>query len=418
MPRHRSLEIVESAEFLGRLERKHRTGPFAARTRMLRVLRRRPHLSVAAIAELIGVSAPTIDRWIGIYRRGGVEALLSREPRQRRSDSKLPLRILEAMARRYRSGALGSIEEVRLWLAEYHGIDYSRSSVGVLLKGFLDADRERETKSPERNWSRSTTIRLGESEHGFEAPPGDTTADAALLLRLLNNAPKSFDSASDIAALRDALAVFVPTVDRMMIAVDTAFDPLAPEAYVPTAEVIQHSARGRSRGVSVRTEAGSRTFSQSILEGLYEQGFPHGEYHPATVIDLTYRGSTAIACILLWRERTKSALLDRDLASIERLRPFLESTVVTIIVRHQHRRPQEGVIDKALVAATKRYQLTPQERRIMTYRMLGHSYKQIASVLEVTQDNVKKHLQSVHRKTGTVSIVDMFGKLFMPRLTR
>jgi DNA-binding CsgD family transcriptional regulator len=60
--------------------------------------------------------------------------------------------------------------------------------------------------------------------------------------------------------------------------------------------------------------------------------------------------------------------------------------------------------------------LSLQERRVVTLRLLGHAYKEIADKLNISEDAIKKHLGSVHRKTGTRSYTELFAKYFTPRL--
>jgi DNA-binding CsgD family transcriptional regulator len=350
MPRRRRLDIAESPAALSRLERKLRSGPLATRVRALQVMKRFPELVTAEVALRVGVSAPTVERWVATYRGGGLDALLEVRPPGR-----------------------------------------PRSAPGTAPRGGRPS------------------IAVGSTGAPRAADP---------FLCLLNALPNTFDVTTATRELRNALAPLLPAVDRIAIAVDTSCDLCDPDEYNASADVIHHVPPKGSVGVSVSTHAASRGFSAAVLDGMLEQGFPFDDYHPPHVIELAYYETMQIGCIILCRERQKSPLREADTAIIETLRPFLESAFAGVIIRHQFLRPQERLIDDVLVEATVRYQLTHQERRVLTCRMLGLSYKEIAAEIGVSQDNVKKHLQSVHRKTGTVSLGDVFGKLFMLRPTR
>lgn len=246
-------------------------------------------------------------------------------------------------------------------------------------------------------------------------PLADSNASMAVhLRRLLDALPQTFDVSEAVAELRDALMPLVPGADRITIAVDTACDFRNPESYRPTAELVRNLAEEGLAGVSVQTAGDAGGFTGAVLASLGSSGYPLELYHSPHTVELFYLDSMQIGCVFVWRERNKPSLTAAAVDAIESLRPFLESAVTSIIVRHQHLRPQERIVDQALVDAVNRYGLTRQERRILTYRMLGHSYKAIAEEIGISADSVRKHLLSVHRKTGTSSLAEVFGRLFMP----
>src|SRR5687768_7952896 len=101
MPRKRSLIVEESGTHIRAVEAKHRGMPTAQRLHALRLLQSNPRASAAAIASEVGVSKATLERWIALYKRGGLAGLLAMAKPGRRIVRKLPPKIVSQLARRY-----------------------------------------------------------------------------------------------------------------------------------------------------------------------------------------------------------------------------------------------------------------------------------------------------------------------------
>lgn len=342
MARRRAVVIAEDLE---PVESRYRDRPEYLRIRVLRLLQEKPERTHGEVAGMLGISKVTVDRWLGIYRRSGVEGLLG-----------LRMTPVAGANRPVASGAPGR------------------------------ADTER------------------------SLPASDS------LIRLMNSLPLSLDVAEAITILKNELIAILPDVDRVVISVDTACDLAHPENYRPNLSVIQDatarvSARQR---VLVRQVDAETSRLDSLLQLLRRQGYPIGDYHHPEFFEINYDQQAPLGLILLWRELSKSPISRSTRDLVESLLPFLIYALSTIVARHQYKSPGDRIFRDALQQMSNECSLTPAERRVVTYRLYGHSYKVIADELEVSEDTVKKHLGSVHRKTNTAGHAELFAKYFSP----
>jgi DNA-binding CsgD family transcriptional regulator len=329
------------------IEERYRGRPEQIRIRALRLLQEDPARTHRDVAELLGVSKVTVDRWWGIYRKSGIEGLLA-------------LRMTPAgTARQSPPVAASAVEPARA----------ARS-----------------------------------------------LPDSDALIRLMNSLPLSLDVADAITVLRGELMAILPDVDRVVISVDTACDLANPELYRPTLDVIQDATSRETarRRVHVREFSAEKSSMEALLQLLRRQGYPIDDYHPPEFFELTYEQQAPLGTIFLWRELSKPPISQSTRNLLERLIPFLIYALSNIVARHQYRSPGDRIFRNALEQMSNECSLTPQERRVVTYRLYGHSYKVIAAELEVSEDTVKKHLGSVHRKTKTAGHAELFAKYFSP----
>src|SRR5687768_3664466 len=70
MARPRTVTVIED---LDPIETRYRGKPEQIRIRALRLLKEDPARTHREVAQILGLSKPTIDRWWGIYRRSGLE---------------------------------------------------------------------------------------------------------------------------------------------------------------------------------------------------------------------------------------------------------------------------------------------------------------------------------------------------------
>lgn len=242
------------------------------------------------------------------------------------------------------------------------------------------------------------------------------TADE--LLGLINGMPTQLGMLDGINGLRDRLMAILPDVDRISISVNTHCDLEDPGGYQPKLNISQRPEQGGGidEGVEVSWIQGVQTPAEDILEQMRKGGFPFDRYHPPVAFDLWYEGTADLGAIVFWREVDKSPISGETLARIETLRPFLIYVYSNLVIRHHYANPRDRVFYSSLRDMAERAQLTAQERRIISYRLMGYSYKRIAAELGRTEGAVKKQIASVHRKTGTQGHSELFAKYFTPRL--
>lgn len=241
---------------------------------------------------------------------------------------------------------------------------------------------------------------------------------AAELIDLMNGMPMQLSMLDGINGLRDRLMTLLPDVDRISISVNTHCDLEDPGGYQPKLNISQRPERGRGidEGVEVSWIHGVQTPAEDMLEQMRKGGFPFERYHAPVAFDLWYEGTADLGALVLWREHDKPRISQDSLDLIERLRPFLIYVFSNLVIRHHYANPRDRVFYSSLRDMAVRAQLTAQERRIISYRLMGYSYKKIAAELGRTEGAVKKQIASVHRKTGTQGHSELFAKYFTPRL--
>ena len=244
--------------------------------------------------------------------------------------------------------------------------------------------------------------------------------DAADLVALMNGMPIDLGLLEGINGVRDRLMTLLGDVDRISISVNTHCDLEHPEDYRPNLGISQRGDRAErlDDGMDVRTIRDAESPASDILEQMRKGGFPFDQYHEPVAIDLWYAETADLGAIVLWREIEKTPVSEATIARIETLRPFLVYVFSNLVTRHHYANPRDRVFYSALRDMADSAGLTPQERRIISYRLMGYSYKKIAAELDRTEGAVKKQLASVHRKTGTQGHSELFAKYFTPRLLR
>src|SRR5690606_36340395 len=169
-------------------------------------------------------------------------------------------------------------------------------------------------------------------------------------------------------------------------------------------------------GISVASREEGEAPSHLLLENLRAQGVPLEDYHPPVTCDYYYKNVEWLGAVFLWRDRVKTPISQRTRDMLAILEPFVIYILSDLVARYQYAHPVDRLFHDALDDMTQDAGLTFQERRVVTLRLLGHAYKEIADKLNISEDAIKKHLGSVHRKTGTRSYTELFAKYFTPRL--
>jgi DNA-binding CsgD family transcriptional regulator len=253
-----------------------------------------------------------------------------------------------------------------------------------------------------------------------ENDAGGVPLSADDLLELMNGLPTELGLLEGINGLRERLMLLLPDVDRISISVNTYCDLEEPARYRPNLSISQRAdvADRLDEGMQVNTLKGTEAPAYELLEQMRTGGFPFEKFHEPIAFDLLYEGSADLGSIVLWREIEKTPIPKETVDILERLRPFLVYAFSSLVTRHHYANPRDRVFYSALLEMARRARLTAQEQRIISYRLMGYSYKKIAAELGRTEGAVKKQLASVHRKTGTQGHSELFAKYFTPRLLR
>lgn len=402
------MQIQESLDYLRRLERHYSGAPEGARVKVLRLLKEDSSRTLGSAASLAGCSERSIYRWWNLYQERGIDAILGSKQATDAKNGKIGRDEILELEAQLRSGALSTLNEIQEWLEKRFGLQYSLKGVANLLQRRLKAKRV--WIVPEGNELRPNEIKSVKM-------PADPTRIPDKLLHFLNRLPLVSDMQTALDIYREALAELLGDVDRVSLFVDIRCDITAEARPIGTPKLMitVDPTVGRD-GISVTSRQDGQHPSHLILENMRTQGVKLEEYHPPVVSDYYYKSAEWLGAVFLWRDRVKTQISEqtRDLFAI--LEPFIIYMLSDIVARYHYAHPEDRLFHDALDAMMHDGGLTVQERRVVTYRLLGHAYKEIADKLNISEDAIKKHLGSVHRKTGTRSYTELFAKYFTPRL--
>ena len=85
--------------------------------------------SLQEIADAIGRSRSVIQKWLNLYREGGIELLCSRSHAPRGPKSRLPKRARKELLKKLNKGSFRRAEDARIWLERQHGINAKTDTV-------------------------------------------------------------------------------------------------------------------------------------------------------------------------------------------------------------------------------------------------------------------------------------------------
>lgn len=267
---------------------------------------------------------------------------------------------------------------------------------------------------------------------GVGRPPEDTTSSktggklslavggggARDVMSFINGMPMQLALLEGINGLRAHMNTLLPDVDRISIQVNTHCDLERPWDYRPSLSISQRADQSDrlDEGMEVRTLVRDEMPSEELLEQMKRGGFPFQLYHEPVCIDIWLEETADLGALILWREIEKAPISPESLAFVDQIRPFLVYVFANMVTRHHYANPGDRVFYSVLSEMSVSAKLTAQERRVISYRLMGYSYKRIADELQRTVGAVKKQLASVHRKTGTQGHGELFAKYFSPRL--
>jgi transposase len=127
--RGRTGTIHEGLETLCHLERRYRNKPQELRLKTLRLLKEHPDWTLQQVADLLGRSLRTIQRWWKTYQQEGLEGLLH----ICKGGGKRPVRIgeegLRELDQRLQQDGFADLKEIQRFIAERFGVTYSLSGV-------------------------------------------------------------------------------------------------------------------------------------------------------------------------------------------------------------------------------------------------------------------------------------------------
>ena len=398
--------VGESLHELTMLEHQYTGETQLLRLTMLRMLREDPSMTLAEVALALDKSERSVQRWWEAYTRGGIDRLLEVGKAGGKRPRRMSDEALETFRHHLRTEGFNGITDAQRWLEERLGVSYSRSRVWSLMRGELTDGKGM--------WM------VHQPVEPFQTLQHEASAVVIpdQIRDFLNSLPVTGNVAEWVMAFREPLRRLLGDVDRISINVNTACNLESPEEYTPGISVVHYEKipKEMASAASVTVQQGDMHGADSILESLRRQGFPLDQFHSPVSFDYHYSGHAYLGTIFLWNEKISPPVSEQTLRTMGDLRPFFVFALSDLVVRHQHQRPVTRVFHDAFDNLAADSGLSPQERRIIVLQLFGHSYKEMADLLAVTVDTVKKHFKQIHRKTGTRSQSELFAKYFTSRL--
>lgn len=396
-------QITETVRQLRLLERQHADSSGRERIVALRMLKSEPGLTLMELAGRLGRSRRALQRWLEAYRRGGIGEMLSpvvRPGRPRRLDADA----VRALRGELREARLGRITDVQAYLQRQFGLDMSTSGVWYVMR--------RDLSATPRGWITIHDEVDRPHPNGLDSGRGINRR----VIDFLNALPTTDDSRQWVIDFREALATFLGDVDRISINVDLTFDREDAETSQIVTQHVQSSPTARSRMAITVARDRAEAPSQRLLREARAGGFPVAAFHEPTSFDYFFGGGAYLGSVILWRNRSEPPISKETVGVMAELERFILFALSDIVARNKAARPVDTAFSDALRRMNADADLSAQEQRIVILQLMGHSYKEMADLLSVTVDTVKKHFKQIHRKTGTRSQSELFAKYFTFRL--
>lgn len=394
--RNTTLHIAESLETLAELEQRYAEAPFQLRRlKMLRQLADSPPRTIQQHAELLGCSRRLLHRWLQLYRKGGITALLNSANSTNSAKPKITVKVSNQLAELRAAGNLPRIEDVRDWLLQEHRLSYSVSGVWKLLRRM---DSKNRTEQPPR--SASVKQRIAE---GMQS-----------LAKALDAVPVEDNGSTFVAQIvKDTLERLLPDIDRVSVLTRTSSNPDGEGNPEHTDKGLAKSTivandLNRSPQVVLQEVTGMKPH-QWLIAMLRHQKFPLHQYHPPLCYDYHIRRHIYVGSVFFWRRKELPPIPPDTIAVIEGLKDGIAATLLSLIMRHQQLHPIAMQTKHALSQFAEEYQLSYREGQVLTLMFSGLPYKQIAETLEISEQTVKVHTRNIHKRTGTRSSFELIS---------
>ncbi len=136
-------------------------------------------------------------------------------------------------------------------------------------------------------------------------------------------------------------------------------------------------------------------------------------FHAPTILT-SYDDGAWLGTFIMLRERKKPAFSEATLKTLAALEPFFIFVFKDYSMRYHAEHPADTLFYDAMEHITEELGLTHQAMRVLMYRLLGRSYKEIGTMLGISAATVRNHLNTIHRKAGVNTQGELFARYFAP----
>ena len=238
---------------------------------------------------------------------------------------------------------------------------------------------------------------------------------APQFLGFLNALPYSNDTLEWIERFRTLFTGLFSDIDRVSINIDIEAE-LADSKGAPVTYVTQNVSLEGEMPVHLQTTVtvGSSSPGSEMSEAVRRQKSLMEKYAPPHRFDYHTTHGAYLGSILLWREKRMGPISEATLQSVRDLTPFLTFMLTDCIARRQVEDPGVRIFTGTLATIAGKEKLTRRQQEVLTHGLLGRTHAQTGEALGISAHAVRGHVRSIHVKTGTHTLLELFARYFTP----
>jgi DNA-binding CsgD family transcriptional regulator len=228
----------------------------------------------------------------------------------------------------------------------------------------------------------------------------------------LNRLPVTSDRAKWMDELRAALLELFPDVARIAININVYCDPIRPPEICEDPISVRFSSNGKKGSLAVTPLANTSIIEE--FEAETGKFVALDKYHPPKYFHYFHESGQYMGSMIFFRFIEKPATSAKTFETMASLEPFIKYVYAAFLAMQNAAKPFGAAFRDAQSTMEHEAGFSTQERKVMTLKVCGYSYKQIASHLDISLNTVRSHIKAIHRKTGTRSYTELFAKYFVP----
>jgi len=211
---------------------------------------------------------------------------------------------------------------------------------------------------------------------------------------------------------RVALLELFPDVDRVAININVYCDPIRPPEICEDQISVRFSTNGAKQGTEITPLTGTTIVQE--FESETGKFVPLEKYHAPKYFHYFHESGQYMGSMIFFRSVEKSETSKETFDAMTALEPFIKYVYAAFLAMQNAEQPFTSAFRDVQSKMEHEAGFSTQERKVMTLKLCGHSYKQIASHLDISLNTVRSHMTSIHKKTGTRSYTELFAKYFVP----
>lgn len=356
-----------------------------------------PGTPVTRLAEIIGKSPRTTERYLRTLRERGVQGFLADSPQQR----KLTDDEVERLRAMIRGGELRTLKQVIEWVGSRLDASYSLSGMHDLLRREFRIGRQLREETEKRG-SVQTDTSLEEIQ--------------GKLVEFLNLLPSTLNLKEWVPAFRNALRVLLPYAERIGVNVNTSADLRDGGATTADMRVLEMNDSNDSNSGTRMTAMDMRYMSsiEGLLANMKAKGVDFDAYHPPVIREIYHSRTIYLGTIIALYPRSGPDWTGTAEELLDRLQPFLTFCLIDAIARQRVHEPQRREFQVLFDDFGQDHGLSHREREVLIMHVFGIPYEEMSRSLSIAPATIRSHIASIHRKTRAGSRGELLALLLGP----